>query len=142
MNLPELALTLAGVGHFCILLASFQVPSRLKWKEELARLSPLNRKLMWVYGAFTVLTIVAFGTLTLSLREEMLAGEKAATALAAFIAIYWFARIGVELFCFEPSDWPPGKWIAAGRLLLLGLFTAIASTYMALVVVTIGCVFA
>ena len=61
-----LALWLAGLGHFAVLGASFQVPARLGWRDELARLRPLNRKLMWTYGGFTVLTIVAFGTLTLA----------------------------------------------------------------------------
>ena len=60
-----LILWLAAAGHFSILLASLQVPFRLGWREDLARLRPFNRKLFWVYGGFTVLTIVAFGTLTL-----------------------------------------------------------------------------
>jgi len=44
-------LLLAGLGHFLVLAASFQVPSRLGWAAELSRLRPLNRKLMWVYGS-------------------------------------------------------------------------------------------
>jgi hypothetical protein len=54
----------AGAAHFAILLASFQVPYRLRWKEDLNQLMPFNRKLLWVQGGFTVLTVVAFGTLT------------------------------------------------------------------------------
>src|SRR6267378_350193 len=65
-----LALWLAGIGHFVLLGASFQVPARLGWKEDLAQLRPFNRKLMWTYGAFTVLTIVAFGSLTLVLHDD------------------------------------------------------------------------
>src|SRR5207245_10399466 len=76
-QLFSLALWLAGIGHFCILGASVQVPARLGWKTDLARLTPFNRKLMWTYGAFTVLTIVAFGSLTLALRGEFLRGNPA-----------------------------------------------------------------
>src|SRR5436190_18187034 len=50
----SLALWLAGAGHFCLLIASFQVPFRLGWKEDLAKLTPFNRKLTWVHGGFTV----------------------------------------------------------------------------------------
>ena len=39
----DLILWLAGAGHFVILLASFQVPSRLRWKQDLAQLMPFNR---------------------------------------------------------------------------------------------------
>lgn len=88
----DLILWLAGAGHFVILFASAQVPARLRWKEDLAQLMPFNRKLLWVQGGFTVLTIIAFGTLTLVLHTEMLRGDRAAMALACFIGSYWTAR--------------------------------------------------
>lgn len=127
------ALLLAGVGHFLVLAASFQVPGRLGWKEELARLRPLNRKLMWTYGGFTVLTIVAFGALTLFLRAEMIRGDKSAVALAAFIGVYWATRIGVDLFYFEHSDWPKGRQFVVGHTLLMLLFAFLSATYLGLV---------
>ena len=74
----DLILWLAGAGHFVILFASAQVPSRLRWKQDLAQLMPFNRKLLWVQGGFTVLTIIAFGILTLALHAEMLRGDRAA----------------------------------------------------------------
>ena len=130
----DLALWLAAIGHFCILGASFQVPSRLGWKSDLAKLTAFNRKLMWTYGAFTVLTIVAFGSLTLFLHREFLAGEPAALGLAAFIGIYWTSRVGVDLFYFRHSDWPQGPNFLIGHILLTGLFAALASTYLGLLV--------
>ena len=132
VTLPKLLL-LAGLGHFLVLAASFQVPARLGWKEELARLRPLNRKLMWTYGGFTVLTIVAFGVLTLFLRAEMLRGDKAAVALAAFIGVYWATRIGVDLFYFEHSDWPKGRQFVIGHALLMLLFAFLTATYLGVV---------
>jgi hypothetical protein len=59
-------LWLVGAAHFVILVASFQVPSRLAWKQDLQQLMPFNGKLLWVQSGFTVLTIIAFGTLTFS----------------------------------------------------------------------------
>lgn len=128
----EKALLLAGLGHFAILAASFQVPYRLRWKEELARLSPLNRKLMWTYGGFTVMTIVAFGVLTLALRPEMLRGDRAAVGLAAFIGLFWTVRIAVDAFYFEHADWPQGKEFKIGHILLTTLFVFLAATYVGL----------
>ena len=126
----DLALWLAGAGHFVILFASFQVPARLGWREDLAKLTPFNRKLMWTYGGFTVLTIIAFGVLTLVLHDEILRGDRAALALAGFIGIYWTARILVDLFCFGHSGWPRGRAFVLGHALLLGLFAALAATYL------------
>jgi hypothetical protein len=133
-RLFDLILWLAGAGHFVILFASFQVPSRLRWKEDLAQLMPFNRKLLWVQGGFTVLTIIAFGTLTLVLHTEMLRGDRAAMALACFIGSYWTARILVDAFYFSSADWPQGKQFVIGHVLLTSLFVALASSYWGLFV--------
>jgi len=129
----DLALWVAGAGHFVILVASAQIPSRLGWREDLAKLTPFNRKLMWTYAAFTVLTIIAFGVLTLVLHGEMIRGDRAAVALAAFIAIYWTARILVDLAWFGHSGWPRGVAFVVGHGLLFGLFGALAATYIGVV---------
>jgi alginate O-acetyltransferase complex protein AlgI len=124
----------AGAGHFVILLASFQVPSRLRWKQDLAQLMPFNRKLLWVQSGFTVLTIIAFGTLTLALHAELLRGDRAAMGLACFIGSYWTARIMVDAFYFSHDDWPQGKQFVIGHVLLTSLFTTLACGYWSLVV--------
>jgi Mn2+/Fe2+ NRAMP family transporter len=130
----SLALWLAGIGHFCVLAASFQVPSRLHWKEELSRLSNFNRKLMWVHGAFAVLTIIAFGTLTLTLHNEMLRGDRAALSISAFIGIYWSLRVLVDIFYYDHRDWPAGRSFKAGHALLTFLFVCLALTNLGLVI--------
>lgn len=127
----SLALWLAGAGHFAVLVASFQVPYRLGWKEDLAKLTSFNRKLMWVHGAFAVYTIISFGALTLLLHDELLQGQRAAVALAAFIGIYWLLRIVVDFTYYDHSDWPKGKAFAAGHVLLTSLFVFLAVTYLA-----------
>jgi hypothetical protein len=128
------ALWLAGVGHFCILFASFQVPSRLGWKEDLAQLTNFNRKLMWVYASTTLTTIIAFGVLTLFLHDEFLGRDRAAVALAVFIAIFWTLRIVVDFLYFEHTDWPKGFVFVAGHFLLTVLFVALAGTYWSVVI--------
>jgi len=130
----SLALWLAGVGHFCILFASFQVPARLGWKEDLIQLTPFNRKLMWVYAGTTLMTIIAFGVLTLCLHAELLAGDRAAVALALFIALFWTSRIAVDFLYFEHADWPKGRLFVLGHICLTALFAALAITYWAVVI--------
>jgi hypothetical protein len=130
----DLALWLAGAGHFVILVASFQVPTLLRWKQDLAQLMPFNRKLLWVQSSFTVLTIIAFGTLTLALHQELLRGDRAAMGLACFIGSYWTARILVDAFYFSSADWPKGKQFVIGHILLTSLFVALAASYWGLFV--------
>lgn len=132
-QLFSVALWLAGAGHFVILFASFQVPHRLNWKDDLPKLTPFNRKFLWVQSGFTVLTIIAFGTLTLAMHSEMLRGDRAALGIACFIGTYWTARVIVDAFYFSHSDWPQGKYFVLGHILLTSLFCALAVTYVGLV---------
>ena len=128
----NVGLWLAAAGHFVILIASFQVPYRLHWREDLENLLPFNRKLLWVQGGFTVLTIIAFGTLTLALHTELLRGDRAALSLACFIGTYWSARVAVDALYFSHQDWPRGKQFAVAHVLLTGLFCALATCYWGL----------
>jgi hypothetical protein len=128
------ALWLAGIGHFCVLIASFQVPTKLGWKEDLQKLTSFNRKLMWVHGGFAVLTIMAFGTLTLALHAEMLRGDRAALGLALFIGVYWALRIAVDFSYYEHKDWPTGRGFVLGHILLTSLFTYLAVANLGLVI--------
>ena len=127
-------LWLAAAGHFLILFASFQVPYRLRWKQDLAQLMAFNRKLLWVQGGFTVLTIMAFGTLTLALHGEMLRGDRAAMGLVCYIGSYWTARIIIDAFYFSHEDWPQGRQFVIGHFLLTCLFVALMTSYWALFV--------
>lgn len=130
----DLDLWLVGAAHFLILFASFQVPYRLRWKEDLEQLMPFNKKLLWVQGGFTVLTILAFGILTLALHSELLRGDRAALSLACFIGIYWTARIVVDALYFSHADWPKGTVFVVGHVLLTLLFLFLAISYLALFV--------
>lgn len=112
-----------GLGHFCILFASSQVPRQLRWREELPRLSPLNQKLMWTYGAFIVFTITSFGVLTLVLREEIVRGTTAGLAVSTFIAAFWGFRLVVDTFYFRGDDWPKSPGMQIGHVFLNCLFT-------------------
>jgi hypothetical protein len=134
LRLFDLDLWFVGAAHFLILFASFQVPYRLRWKEDLQQLIPFNRKLLWVQGGFTVLTIIAFGILTLALHEELLRGDRAALGLACFIGIYWTARILVDAIYFSHADWPKGAAFVVGHALLTLLFCCLAASYLGLFV--------
>lgn len=126
----SLALWLAAAGHFCVLIASFQVPYRLRWKEDLTKLTAFNRKLMWVHGGFAVYTIIAFGTMSLLLHDEILRGDRAALALAFFIGFYWLLRIVVDFTYYSHRDWPQGVAFRVGHFLLTSLFVFLSTSYL------------
>jgi alginate O-acetyltransferase complex protein AlgI len=106
------------------------VPFRLGWKDDLAKLTPFNRKLMWVHGGFAVYTIISFGVLTLLLHNDMPQSQGAGPALAAFIGIYWLLRVVVDFTYYDHADWPKGKGFVAGHALLTLLFVFLFITYL------------
>ncbi len=93
---------------------------------------PFNRKLLWVQSGFTVLTIIAFGTLTLALHAELLRGDRATLGIPCFIGVYWTARILVDSFYFSHEDWPKGRQFVVGHFLLTSLFSLLAASYLGL----------
>src|ERR1700676_392375 len=88
----KVLLILAGLFHFGLLLASFSVPRVLRWDQELAKVNSLTRQLVLVHGGFIVLTIIAFGVITLVAVDDLLSGSTLAGAVAGFIGIFWLAR--------------------------------------------------
>lgn len=125
----ENLLRLAGIGHFAILTASALVPKVLDWKTALKPLSPFLRTLFWVYGVFIVLTIIGMGTLTLFNAHAMAAGDPVARSLAAFIAVFWGARLIVQLFIFDSRPYLTNIWLKLGDHMLTVVFIFFTAIY-------------
>lgn len=127
----ETFLRLAGLGHFVILTASALVPKVLDWKTALKPLPPFLRTLFWVYGIFIVLTIISFGTLTLLHADAMALGDPVARSVAAVIAVFWGARLIVQLFVFDARPYLTNVWLKLGDHLLTLAFVFFTLVYAA-----------
>ena len=97
----RMAVLVAGCLHFALLTASFSVPGVLRWREELRKVEPLTRQLFLVHGGFIVLTIIAFGVISVSLPRALVGGSELGLAMAAFIGVFWLCRLLVQLFYFH-----------------------------------------
>ena len=131
MKTPEYLILIGGVLHFLTLIASAMVPKTLDWKGELAKLIPFLRTLFWVYGAFIVLTIIAFGVLSL-LNFRTLGADNPtllARSVCAFIAIFWGARLVVALFVFDASEYLTTWHFKLGYHALTATFLYQTATY-------------
>lgn len=94
-------IVIAGVLHFGILVASALVPQVLDWRGELRKLPRLFAQLVWVHGAFIVLTIVGFGALSVRHAAELASGTALARGVCGFIALFWGARLAIQFCCFD-----------------------------------------
>jgi len=128
-NSFEMALRTAGWLHFCILLASALTPGALDWRTNLASLHPFLRRLFWVYGAFIVLVIISFGTLTVRHVHELAAGAPLARSFCGFIATFWLARLLVQLFIFDARPFLTNWFYRIGYHGLTVAFAYFAAVY-------------
>jgi len=118
----EYFLLIAGIGHFGILIASALTPFVLDWKNVLKPLSPFLYKLFWVYGGFIVLVIICMGILTLLNIKSMATGNTEARMIAGFIAVFWGARLLVQIFIFDVKEYLTNFWLKLGYHTLTAAF--------------------
>lgn len=123
------ALTIAGIAHFAILIASASTPKALNWKTTLACLPKMMRQMFWVYGAFIVLMIVSFGTITLTYTGDLAAGSPLARAVCGMIATFWFTRLMVQFFIFDATPYLTNWFYKYGYHALTLVFIFLSSVY-------------
>lgn len=133
MSLSQLIL-LSGVLHIGTLLASATVPRVLAWQSELASLSKLSRQLIWVHGLFIVLTIIGCGVLTLGYSNELAVDAPLPRAVCGLIALFWGARLLVQMFVFDARPFLTRLWLKLGyhSLTVVFLYQTIALGWVAL----------
>jgi hypothetical protein len=122
-------LLIGGLLHFVILIASALTPRLLDWRSNLGTLHPFLRRLFWVYGAFIVLTIISFGTLSLLRADELSSTTPLARSVSAMIAIFWLARLAVQFFVFDARPFLTTTFRRAGYHGLTFLFSALVFIY-------------
>ena len=100
----KLHITVSGFLMLVLALIHIGFPSHFRWKEELARLSLLNRQMMYVHMFFIALMLGLLGIYCIAYHNELiysLAGQH----IALGISIFWFARLLFQLFVYSPSLW-------------------------------------
>jgi hypothetical protein len=110
----------AGLAQASILVASAQVPSALRWREELRPLPHLHRQMHWVYSGYVVLSIVAFAAISITNARELAEGGALARGMCAYIVVFWGIRLGLQaVFDLRPYLTTPVKRAGAASLTLL-----------------------
>jgi len=121
-------ITLAGAGQLSVLVASALVPFQLDWKKELGVLSTLHRQMYWVYGGYVVLSIVAFGLISLANAAEMASGSRLARCTCGYIAVFWGIRLTLQPV-FDVREHLTTWWLKAGYHLLTVMFLSFTAIY-------------
>ena len=126
----QIALILAGIAHFGILIASANAPKALDWRRNLEPLPKLLRQMFWVYGWFIVLMIVSFGTITLVHAETLAtAGNPLAPWICGLIAVFWLVRLLVQFFVFDAKPFLTNTFYKVGYHGLTVVFVYLTAVF-------------
>jgi hypothetical protein len=87
-----------------VLMHAF-LPQRLRWREELARLSTINRQIFQVHTMFIVLILAMFAVLFVAYAEALLEPSPLSRAVLAGLTIFWTLRLLAQWFVYSPEVW-------------------------------------
>jgi hypothetical protein len=98
-------LRLVGVLMAGLVVLNLFVPRRLRWREELSRVSLLNRQIFEVHAIFLVLTLALISALLLTSADALLERTRLARALLAGLTVFWGLRMLAQWFYYSPAVW-------------------------------------
>lgn len=125
--LPRLILA-GGVGQLLVLIASALVPIRLNWRQEFQTLSRLHRQLYWVYGGYIVLSVLAFGSISILHAQEISSGTGLARAFCFYVTLFWGIRLALQAV-FDVKEHLTTWWLKCGYHVLTLMFLSFVLIY-------------
>lgn len=132
--LPTL-IFVAGCGQLSVLVASALVPIRLKWQTEFAKLSHLHRQMYWVYGGYTVLSIIALGLICVFNSEALTRGDGLARSVCTYLSVFWGIRLSLQSV-LDVREHLTAWWLFAGECVLTVLFVFFTAVFAAAAICT------
>lgn len=127
----SLGVHLKIVGASLLLLAAAHAffPRRFNWEEELGRLSRLNRQMFQVHCFFIGLVLFLFGVLSLGFTEALLERTFLARVILSGLALFWLARLVVQLFVYDPRLWKGSRFNTRVHLLFSLMWAYYAAVF-------------
>ncbi|MCI0625506.1 MAG: hypothetical protein L0387_28325 [Acidobacteria bacterium] len=104
-------------------------PKRLRWNEELQRLSLLNRQIFWVHCLFIVLILILFGMLSFVFAPALLQPHPLSKAILSGFVLFWLLRLIVQLCVYDSSLWKGNGRNTTIHFLLAGLWSYLVVIY-------------
>lgn len=126
----ELNLTIIGGLLVGLALLHGIFPRYFRWKEELARLSLINRQMMQVHSFFLALALFLVGVLCLR-SAHLLVSTPLGKDLCLGLGIFWGVRLLVQFFGYSAENWR-GKGFETVVHVLFILFWSYMSTVFVL----------
>lgn len=96
------AIQLAGIILLCITVANFFAPKKMRWTVNLKKTEPVFRQVFISHCVFLLACVVGMALLCL-LTPHWLLAEGLGKAVTGFLALFWGARVLVQLFYYDKT---------------------------------------
>jgi hypothetical protein len=120
-----------GALMAALVVVNFFVPGRFHWRDEMARLSLVNRQIFQAHTVFIVLTVAMFSVLLLTSAETLLEPTRLSRLVLGGLTIFWGVRMLMQWFFYSPAIWRGHRF----NTLMHGVFS-IAWVYVTAVFAT------
>jgi hypothetical protein len=94
-----------GVVMAALVVVNLFVPARFHWREEMSRLSLVNRQIFQVHSVFLVLILGLFSALLLTCAPALVEPTRLSRAVLAGLTIFWGLRMAMQWFFYSPELW-------------------------------------
>jgi hypothetical protein len=98
-------LRIVGVMMGGLVVINLIVPRRFHWREEMARLSLLNRQIFQIHSVFLTLTLALFSALLLTTADALLEPTRLSRAILAGLTVFVGLRMLMQWFFYSPAIW-------------------------------------
>jgi hypothetical protein len=119
-------LWLAGLVQVAIAAANLFLPAKLKYRENLSRVAPIIRQVFVVHSIYIGGVVLLFAAVTFGFAGELASGHGLGRFLAAAIAVFWLARVPLQIFYYDPNLRPAHR---AGDLAMTAALLFLTVTY-------------
>ncbi len=106
-------LRMVGALMALLVVMHLFVPARLRWREELARLSTINRQIFQVHTMFIVLLLAMFAVLFVVYAESLLEPGPLSRAVLTGLTVFWTLRLLTQWFVYSPEVWRGNRFNTA-----------------------------
>jgi hypothetical protein len=125
----ELHVKIIGVVLVFLALVHGIFPKYFDWGNELTSVSLINRQLMYVHTFFIALLLLLMGALCITSASEIVQtplGRK----LSLGIAVFWIARLVIQLFGYSSQLWRGRRFETVIHLLFVTLWTYLSTIFL------------
>ena len=105
IEILPIGLRIAGAGLILLALLHVSIARRLRWREDAARMSPVNEDIFHVHGFFICVVLVAMGLPCFVEPSVLLEKSRAAAWAAWSLAAFWALRLWCQWFVYRRELW-------------------------------------